>query len=297
MNLGVDWTAPAGTPVVAAFAGQVRKIETAGGRLTANLLHDDKSITVYSGLSGLASGIEEGVTVRPGQKLGVLAPGASGAEPRLHFELLRKGRQVDPFGTYQAQIEKGGAIDGAVRRIIHIESANNCNAKNQLSTATGLGQFINSTWLRIIRDHRPDIHAKFSPQEILAMRTDCDLAFEMTTALTRENAAYLRSTGAPVTPGNLYLAHFLGPGGAAKALTSAGTSAVAMVMGEAVVNANPFLKGKSIEYLVNWAARKMEKGGSGKIALSGAPPETAVIRYANNPAFKQFKEAVSNLLL
>jgi hypothetical protein len=79
----------------------------------------------------------------------------------------------------------------------------------------------------------------------------------MTTAFTRDNAAVIRSRGHAVTPGNLYLAHFLGVGGSIKALSANRSSQVADVFGAHMVRANPFLRGKTIDHLINWAAKKM----------------------------------------
>ena len=44
-----------------------------------------------------------------------------------------------------------GAVDQLVGWIVRVESGGNARARNPLSSATGLGQFISSTWLRMIR--------------------------------------------------------------------------------------------------------------------------------------------------
>jgi hypothetical protein len=46
-------------------------------------------------------------------------------------------------------------LDTLVDRIIGIESEGDANAKNKKSSATGLGQFLNETWLDMIRAYRP----------------------------------------------------------------------------------------------------------------------------------------------
>ena len=49
------------------------------------------------------------------------------------------------------------AIHAVVEQIIRVESDGDPNAKNKRSSATGLGQFLDETWLDMIRAHRPDL--------------------------------------------------------------------------------------------------------------------------------------------
>ncbi len=298
MNTGVDWTAREGAPVLASFPGTVLFAGTTPEwGLTVRIAHKDKSVTLYGNLRDFGR-LAEGEEVRAGQKIGAVGQSPDGKEARLHFELHRNGSPVDPFGTYQAQIEKGGAIETLVYRITTVESANRCDARNPLSTAVGLGQFIQSTWLRIIQDHRPDLMQGRSRAEILALRLDCTLARQMTTALTRENSNYIRSQGHTATSGNLYLAHFLGPGGAVKALGSPPDAPIINAFGASVVNANPFLRGQTTGWLIQWAARKMSYKGKATATASAAPAPApaAPQRYAANPQFAQLKQAIEVML-
>ncbi len=143
--------------------------------------------------------------------------------------------------------------------IIGVESGGNPNATNPNSSASGLGQFIDSTWLDTIRTARPDLAAK-SDSELLALKSDPQLSREMTEAYANQNQAILTKAGVPVTPGTTYLAHFAGPGGAVKVLQSDPSAPVESVLGAAAVNANPFLRGMTVQGLQAWADRKM--GGS-----------------------------------
>ena len=298
MNYGVDWTAREGAAVLAAFPGTVQFAGTTPEwGITVKIVHKDKSVTLYGNLRDYGR-LSEGEEVRAGQRIGAVGLAPDGKEARLHFELHRGGAPVDPFGTYQAQIERGGAIETLVHRITTVESANRCDARNPLSTAVGLGQFIESTWLRIIRDHRPDLMQGRSRAEILALRLDCTLARQMTTALTRENSNYIRSQGHAATAGNLYLAHFLGPGGAVKALSSPPDAPIINAFGAGVVNANPFLRGQTTGWLIQWAARKMNFKGKATATASVAPAPAPATpqRYAANPQFAQLKEAVEVML-
>src|SRR5690242_16069328 len=111
-------------------------------------------------------------------------------------------------------------FDAIVERIIEVESSGDANAKNKRSSATGLGQFLNETWLDLIRAHRPDLIRERSADEILELRRDPKLSREMTIRFVERNAAILERRGLPVTPGTIYLAHFAGGAGAVAILSA-----------------------------------------------------------------------------
>jgi hypothetical protein len=160
------------------------------------------------------------------------------------------------------------SIVGIVERIIEAESNGCPNLKNKRSTATGPGQFLDETWVRLIRAHRPDI-ARRSEREILELRRDPELAREITTRLAEQNAAKLRQHGFPVTHSTLYLAHFAGGAGAVAILSAphsadaasvmAGADATGRTTREKIANANPFLQRFSVADLKSWADRKMDR--------------------------------------
>jgi murein DD-endopeptidase MepM/ murein hydrolase activator NlpD len=294
MNFGVNWSAPLGTPVVAAFAGQVAAAGRAGklGNYI-KLTHTDGMSTGYAYLQRFARDATIGNKVRAGQVIGYVGQSGEAREPMLHFEMYQGTEPVDPFGQFRRAVEKGGTIDFFVNRIIYVESANNCNARNPLSTAVGLGQFIESTWLNTVRQHRPDLFEGRTRAQILDLRTECNLAREMTAAFTRDNAAVLRSQGHPVTPGNLYLAHFMGVGGALQVLSGNPDALIVSVFGESHVRANPFEAGKSLGWLVRWAAGKMNQ--KTPVTLPAGGP-SSINKYANNKAFLALKDAVAAML-
>ncbi|MEW9307045.1 M23 family metallopeptidase [Labrys neptuniae] len=317
MNYGIDWTAPVGSPVVAAYPGKVTAIgEESNFGTVVRLSHDDGKTSMYGYLARAATGLAVGSGVQAGEAIGYVGTPASSREPRLHFEVRNNGVPVDPVADSQVSATTAsasaatatstagganGAVDQFVGRIITIESGNKCNAANPLSTAVGLGQFIESTWMTTIRLHRPDLLVGRSRQEVLAMRTNCDLARAMTTAHTRDNAAVIRQAGHAVTPGNLYLAHFLGSGGAVKALRGPQNSLISDVFGAAHVRANPFEQGKTLSFLIAWAAKKMGAAISGTSTPSQDTGTTTVsneplAKFASDPAFAALKTSVLALL-
>ena len=92
--------------------------------------------------------------------------------------------------------------------------------KNRRSSATGPAQFLDETWLQLIRAHRPDLFRGRSQDQILELRRDAKVAREITIRFTEKNAEVLRKRGLLVTPGTLYLAHFAGGAGAVAILTA-----------------------------------------------------------------------------
>ena len=169
------------------------------------------------------------------------------------------------------------AINVVVERIIDVESNGDPNAKNSRSSATGLGQFLNETWLDLIRTYRPDLIKGRSENETLELRREAKLAREITTRFVERNAGMLRQRGLPVTAGTVYLAHFAGGAGAVAILSAPENADAALVMAcadatgrtkrEQIIKANPFLERFTVADLKIWADRKMR--GPGLYHLTG----------------------------
>jgi len=124
-----------------------------------------------------------------------------------------------------------------VDRILQVEGT----AKNPKSSAQGPGQFVDETWLDLIKRYRPDLASGLTREEILDLRTGPlanQLGPEMVKALAAENSAYLQYNKIDATAGNLYLAHFLGAGGAVAMLNAPPGMSAAEINPEAA-KANP----------------------------------------------------------
>lgn len=149
--------------------------------------------------------------------------------------------------------------DDLLNRIIQIESAGLPTAKAGTSSATGLGQFINATWLAIVAKYRPDLLTGKTTAGVLALRTSPSIAVEMLARFTEDNA---RGLGSGWTGGDLYLAHFLGLGAARNLLRAAPATATHLLVGAAQINANKsILQGKTAGDVRAWAARRMAASG------------------------------------
>jgi len=170
-------------------------------------------------------------------------------------------------GQAESPLTGKAAIQAVVERVIVVESNGDPNAKNQRSSATGTGQFLDGTWLELIRAHRPDLVRGRSEKELLELRRHPELAREIATRFVEQNAAMLRRRGLPVTPGTLYLAYFAGPAGAVAILSVAENADAASLMASAdasgkttrekLVSANPFLETFTVADIKSWAERKM----------------------------------------
>ncbi|WP_426035695.1 peptidoglycan DD-metalloendopeptidase family protein [Cypionkella sp. TWP1-2-1b2] len=277
LHKGTDWAAPVGTPVVAAFGGTI--LAAGDGGTYGNLIkisHPGNLETRYAHLSAFADGIKAGVAVTAGQLIGYIGTTGQSTGPHLHFELYENGVAVDPLVGGVTVVADGGgsAVEVLVDQIIRVESGGKADAANPLSSAVGLGQFIESTWLRMMQQYRPDLASTMDRASLLALRTDPTISRDMVTALAREGESYLRARGHDITAGRLYLCHFLGAEGANMVLSAQDDQLVADVMGGGVVKANPFLAGRTIAYVKEWAELKMSrKGGASLPAVAATPPE------------------------
>ena len=285
---GVDWAAPTGTPIIAALPGRVTRANVSPSY--GNIIYIDHAGGLqsrYAHMDRFAAGMRNGMQVNAGQLIGYVGTTGRSTGPHLHFEMRVAGEPVDPLKLNYAAYTGGGAIiaaapqtsgrasaavEGLVNQIIRVESGGNATAQNPLSSATGLGQFIESTWLRMMRDYRPDLAQTMTRAALLNLRNDPTLSREMVTNLARENERFLQSRGHAITAGRLYLAHFLGPGGANTVLSSGDGNTILAVMGANVVRANPFLTNYTVADLKAWADRKMVGSGSATRPEPSAPP-------------------------
>lgn len=159
-------------------------------------------------------------------------------------------------------------------QIIGVESGGDPNAKNPNSSASGPGQFLDSTFLDTIKAARPDLAQGKSDADLLALKTDPEIGRQMTAAYAAQNQGILSKNGLPVTPGTTYLAHFAGPQGAIGLLNADPSTPAATILGPAVLKANPFLAGMSAGDVANWANRKMG-GATAPMSIAGPQPSAA----------------------
>ncbi|MFN4011897.1 MAG: lytic transglycosylase domain-containing protein [Pannonibacter sp.] len=142
-----------------------------------------------------------------------------------------------------ASTSTGTSFDYLVKTAAR-ESSFQPAAEAKTSSATGLFQFVEQTWLETVKEaggqHGLGTYAaqiertaggKYRVadpqmrQEILNLRKDPEVSSLMAGALTQKNAGYLQQKlGRPASEGELYIAHFLGAHGATRLITGAGVS-------------------------------------------------------------------------
>jgi len=159
---------------------------------------------------------------------------------------------VDSTGT------QGAAVIGAIRNAARatgadfqyllataqVESGLNPTASVSSSSAKGLFQFIDQTWLTMLKESGPALgYGRYADaivqtpsghytvpdpamrQRVMALRDDPAANAAMAGAFTQQNAAVLRRRiGRNPSEGDLYVAHFLGAGGASQLINLAGQS-------------------------------------------------------------------------
>jgi len=145
--------------------------------------------------------------------------------------------------------------------------------KNPLSSAEGHGQFIDKTWLSVA----PKVTdtSGMSRTQILGLRHDRGIADKATTYYAAQNGAYLRARGLEDSPGNLSLAHFLGPEGASSVLRAAPDAPIEGLLSAEAIRANrTVLEGKSASQVIAWAHKRIGAAVDTPVARADAVPES-----------------------
>jgi hypothetical protein len=179
-----------------------------------------------------------------------------------------------------------------------VESGLNANARAGTSSATGLYQFIEQSWLAVVKKHgathglgwaadaigqnggRMTVSDGATRSAILALRSNPEVASLMAAEHASDNADALQGTlGRPANGTDLYMAHFLGLGGAKQFLSamqaSPDRSAAAMFPGAARANRNVFFDGagnaRSLSQVYERFAGKLGGGNGPAAAGNGLP--------------------------
>ncbi|MGL4312807.1 MAG: lytic transglycosylase domain-containing protein [Sphingomonas sp.] len=187
-----------------------------------------------------------------------------------------------------------------------VESGLRANARAHGSSATGLYQFIDQSWLKVIKQHGADhglgwaadaiqpgangrltVSDPETRQQILNLRSDPQISAIMAAEHAADNkTAIEEATGRQATGTDLYMAHFLGLGGARSFLTTLASSpdriGAAMFPAAARANRSIFYSSdgqpRTLSDIYQNLAARLDKGaaavgatGLASATLTGAP--------------------------
>lgn len=149
------------------------------------------------------------------------------------------------------------------------ESGGNDRAQAGSSSATGRYQFVRGTfkqyWQKVFGGSDADAERAWQTR-----RFDGQVQEALMDRFTADNVSFLRRIGASLTNGNVYLAHFLGTGGAGRLLRASADTPVEQLLDAATIEANKsILRGKSASEVIAWAHRKMG-GRAASVSPAGA---------------------------
>lgn len=205
-------------------------------------------------------GMHFGAASMPGAptSLGAMARGQSALSAAIGQTLRGEPVQVDGIvkpGDFTTPQPAAPAQDfTSYRRAL--ESSGNPNARNPNSSAAGIDQFTNGTWLTTVKAAAPAWADGLSDKDLLALRLDPSKSGEMAAVLTEANARRLRDAGLPANNETLYAAWHFGAGKAIEFLNANASTPTAKLFSADVLKANPYLKGKTVgDVLANWNDR------------------------------------------
>lgn len=224
-------------------------------------------------------------------------------------------------GVVEAAIQRASSATGvdfgflmhAARR----ESGYNPNARARTSSAAGLFQFVDQTWLATLKQHGAKYgYARYADliqqggngryyvagaearATVMDLRLDPHAAALMAGELAADHAAYLRGrVGREPTAGELYAAHVLGPQGSAKLIdavrVSPGANAAALFPEAASANRGIFYRaGHPATVAQVYANLTAAPGGDAPAAVAPAAPaaDPSFIQYASARRMEQLQE-------
>lgn len=201
-----------------------------------------------------------------------------------------------------------------------VESGYRTEVKAKTSSATGLFQFTEGTWLSMVRQHGAKHglgvyaekiesgsggNAKVADpalrKEILNLRKDPRLSALLAAELANDNKTHMENElGRPVGKTELYMAHFLGAGGATKFLKALdknpNTPAAKLLPEAAQANLNVFYDGsrpRTVGQIFDRFAAKFDDGTPAQFAASTPFGTQMAEEDASQPWLTGFRSASS----
>jgi hypothetical protein len=214
-------------------------------------------------------------------------------------------------GVVEAAIQRAseatGVDFGFLLKTAGRESGMNPKAKAPTSSAAGLFQFVEQTWLSTLKQHgakygyaryadlisrgadgRYHVGSGEARKTVMDLRLDPHAASLMAGELASDHAAYLKGrVGRSPTSGELYAAHFLGPQGSARLIeavrASPGAAAAGLFPDAAQSNKSIFYRDGRPATVAELYANLTRTGGGGRAATESLAParDDGFIQYAS----------------
>lgn len=210
-------------------------------------------------------------------------------------------------GVVEAAIQRASQATGVdfsfLMRTANRESGYNPAAKAPTSSAAGLFQFVEQTWLATLKKHgskygyaryadlitlgadgRYRVNGDDARKAVMNLRFDPHAASLMAGELASDHAAYLAGRiGRQPTAGELYAAHFLGPQGSARLIAatraSPGANAAALFPDAAAANRSIFYReGRALS--VTDVYNNLTRTAGDGAAAPQVRPDQGFIQYA-----------------
>ena len=133
-----------------------------------------------------------------------------------------------------------------------IESNDRPYIKASSSSASGLYQFIRSTWIGEGGQWGDDASKAFG-----GLKPSAEEQLLRAKSLTQKNAVALKKAGIPINKASLYAAHFFGHVTAIRVIGADVNASAEALAGPAATKANPsILKGKTVGQFLSWLHRR-----------------------------------------
>ena len=199
-------------------------------------------------------------------------------------------RKVEPAMTAAAE---GSSVDASPQAfpmedfldlLMAAESGGRQYTKNRRSTALGPFQFIESTFLFVVKRHFPSEVTGLSERQVLALRTDMVFSRRAAAAYVNDLMSALKDSGLPVTRANLRLAFLVGPFAAVRVLRTPPNQPLRRVLSAKAIAANPYMFGATVAMLVRKAASDVSATAPGRPDLLKRVSAAAAVDSTREPA-------------
>jgi hypothetical protein len=268
----------------------------AGGAAAAQALRQANYASATAGLSSYAKGLAA-INEKYAEQIRLARESGDAATSAARVRTLEQARETE-VKAYNVETRDRAKASVSlpsdfVSGIIGAESSGDDNARNKMSSATGAGQFIDETWLRLFKSVYSEMAATLKDGAILALRRNREYSVRLIEEYARENAAELQEAGFAATSRNLHLAHFLGAGGAVKILKADPSANAASILPKAAAsNPEVFKRGSAtVQDILNYGERRAV-GGS---AAAKASEDRVRAMKAEADAYDKSAAAVERL--